>query len=210
MMVECLGSWCDTGQRDAWDRGWVGEDDIWWWGDLSQLDIFDHQLSHWQCVCLACVLIHHEENAPSAIYTSGEGASKGHAGSVLCTSLSLFPSRWSTYLPIILTASTSLTMRPSRGAQNDSSKIYQRTFMSEKESEGELGEVSIAKAGEEEKNNKDQNRAEFEMRSVCSANSVLGFGLCGSCPHHGHMVVTTARQMNRRHTCLPTCLSTRG
>lgn len=186
--------------------GGVAEDDIWWWGDLSQLDIFDHQLSHWQCVCvcvcLACVLIHHEENAPSAIHTSGEGASKGHAGCVLCTSSSLFPSRWSTYLPIILTASTSLAVRPSRGVQNDSTEMYQHTFTSEKWSEGQLGKVSIGKAGEEEKDNKDQKKAEFEIRSLCSVNFLLGFGLCGSSPHHRHMVVTTERQMNRRHSFL--------
>lgn len=37
--------------------GGVAEDDIWWWGDLSQLDIFDHQLSHWQCVCVCAWLV---------------------------------------------------------------------------------------------------------------------------------------------------------
>lgn len=143
------------------------------------------------CVCLACVLIHHEENAPSAIHTSGEGASKGHAGFVLRTSSSLFPSRWSTYLPIILTASTPLAVRPSTGVQHDSTKIYQCIFMSEKWSEGEPG-VSIAKVEEEEKDNKDRNRTEFEIRSLCSVNSLLGFGLCGSSPHRRYMVVTTA------------------
>lgn len=35
-----------------------GEDDIWWWGDLSQLDIFDQQLSHWQRVCVPGLCAH--------------------------------------------------------------------------------------------------------------------------------------------------------
>lgn len=95
--IICWPTWCLG--LGGWVRMTYGDGVIY----LSWTYLTSSSPTDSVCVCLACVLIHHEENAPSAIHTSGEGASKGHAGFVLRTSSSLFPSRWSTYLQIILT-----------------------------------------------------------------------------------------------------------
>lgn len=155
--------------------GWVGEDDIWWWGDLSQLDIFDHQLSHWQCVCV-CVpgLCAHPpwRERPICNPYFRRGCKQRSGGLCAVQVFSFVPSSMehiSTDHPRSLDISRCEIFQ--RYAKMTAAR-YTSAFMSGKWREGE--------PGEEEKDNKDPNRAEFEIKSLCSLNSLPGLDLCGS------------------------------